>query len=833
MVAAFVNFDTGQWFDFQTSNELQVSLANLQGNDGVTSWLRGFWDGGAGQYVYNDVEALAYNYDTGEFFRYRTENEYFERIGEIVNDGRGIAFTVGDPNDTSGRLEFSDVVGAYINHGSGEWFDHRPATNGFGNVTDLQSVAGMASWRRGYWDAAAGNFFYNNVEAFAYNYGAGPWIDFATTNDPRQHVGNLVNDGQNIAWTTGSPGTIAGGSANSNVIVATLDRPTGLWQVFRSDYDELGSVTNLSTDHGVTTWTHGNWVGVGGLGDWQLAAVRFDAGQFQLFERSYDLEQVLVKLENLGGVFVWAIGDTQGMTLNAAIHDATPVQWQTTETFFPTGQIVQGFWVEDGTVYSIVNDSQYHATQTHRVPLDSALLFNETNYFWGYDWANATWYDGATGPLAAFYYEPATGPIPLSVWFSDRSIGTYPTWAWTFGDGATSALQSPYHTYTAAGLYFVTQTVVGPGGTAATVSPVLALVAGVGQSPVQMTLNGTAGDNTFEVVAGAAYTVIVNGVPFTLDPAVKNLAIDGMGGNDTVKLTGTGSEETATLRPGTAQLLGPGYRIDVAGAASIIVDGGGGWDVAGMFDSPGNDVFRGTPGGGQLSGPGFFNRVEDFQSVHAYAKAGGYDVAHLYDSPGDDTLTANPVFARLTGKGYLSRAKFFEATHAYSKAGGYDVAHLYDSAGDDTFVGRPTVSKLSGNGYLNRAILFDAVHAYGRAGGNDIARLYDSAGDDTFVGRPTVSKLSGSGYLNRVKFFEKVHVDAVAGGFDRAYLYDSPFDDFIEANANRVTLSSNNTQLDFLYEAVGFEAVKAKSTQGNDTKNIGPGVTFLQLLGGW
>ncbi|MEW6072668.1 MAG: PKD domain-containing protein [Planctomycetota bacterium] len=70
----------------------------------------------------------------------------------------------------------------------------------------------------------------------------------------------------------------------------------------------------------------------------------------------------------------------------------------------------------------------------------------------------------AAPPTPAFSGAPRTGTAPLAVSFTDESIGNITAWSWSFGDGGTSALQHPNHTYAAAGTYSVTLTVSGPGG---------------------------------------------------------------------------------------------------------------------------------------------------------------------------------------------------------------------------------------------------------------------------------------------------------------------------------------------------------------------------------
>lgn len=58
-------------------------------------------------------------------------------------------------------------------------------------------------------------------------------------------------------------------------------------------------------------------------------------------------------------------------------------------------------------------------------------------------------------PSASFEASVTAGDAPLTVAFTDLSTGPATSWAWDFGDGATSTLQSPVHTYTAPGVYTV------------------------------------------------------------------------------------------------------------------------------------------------------------------------------------------------------------------------------------------------------------------------------------------------------------------------------------------------------------------------------------------
>jgi len=66
-----------------------------------------------------------------------------------------------------------------------------------------------------------------------------------------------------------------------------------------------------------------------------------------------------------------------------------------------------------------------------------------------------------TGPIPDFAANPRSGQVPpnVIVAFTDLSTNGPTTWSWTFGDGGTSSLQNPSHTYTASGTYDVTLTV--------------------------------------------------------------------------------------------------------------------------------------------------------------------------------------------------------------------------------------------------------------------------------------------------------------------------------------------------------------------------------------
>jgi uncharacterized repeat protein (TIGR01451 family) len=66
--------------------------------------------------------------------------------------------------------------------------------------------------------------------------------------------------------------------------------------------------------------------------------------------------------------------------------------------------------------------------------------------------------------VADFIGTPTSGARPLTVNFTDQSMGDITSWSWDFGDGGSSTQQNPSHIYNTTGDFTVSLTVTGPGG---------------------------------------------------------------------------------------------------------------------------------------------------------------------------------------------------------------------------------------------------------------------------------------------------------------------------------------------------------------------------------
>jgi PKD repeat protein len=107
---------------------------------------------------------------------------------------------------------------------------------------------------------------------------------------------------------------------------------------------------------------------------------------------------------------------------------------------------------------------------------------------------------------------PTSGNAPLAVAFMDLSTGSPTAWAWQFGDGATSAVRNPSHTYAAAGTYNVTLTVTDLSG-----NPTLTKNGYIIVSPQQCTVPNVSDGSTRKIQATSTLTGVTP-IGFTVTP---------------------------------------------------------------------------------------------------------------------------------------------------------------------------------------------------------------------------------------------------------------------------------------------------------------------------
>ena len=162
-------------------------------------------------------------------------------------------------------------------------------------------------------------------------------------------------------------------------------------------------------------------------------------------------------------------------------------------------------------------------------------------------------------PVADFSATPLGGIVPLTVTFANQSTGDYDTCAWDFGDGEGSAqCADPVHTYADVGVYTVSLSIEGLGGSDVLTRTNYITVDEPGTPPVAdfsaTPLSGVVPlDVSFTNLSTGDYDTCVwnfgdgNGSAQCADPAhtytdvgvyAVGLSVDGPGGSDVLTRTG-------------------------------------------------------------------------------------------------------------------------------------------------------------------------------------------------------------------------------------------------------------------------------------------------------
>jgi subtilisin family serine protease len=264
---------------------------------------------------------------------------------------------------------------------------------------------------------------------------------------------------------------------------------------------------------------------------------------------------------------------------------------------------------------------------------------------------------------------------------------------------------------------------------------------------------GTEGADSFRWQAGQQQQIIINGVNYTL-AGNSQVTFDSRGGIDAITLVGGSVAETATLRPGSAQLFGPGYSVSASNVERTQVIGGAS-DQAFFYDSTGNDTFEASPSWARMTGASYQNLTQGFGSVVAVAQSGGYDVATLRDSAGADQLDANPASAWLRGSGYGIRADGFDDVTVLATAGGSDIARLLGTQGRDILTVWGGMRNLTAGGVQISTQGFQRVEFNGGSG-SDTVDFYTAGTTSRLSGRSNSGLLTDSVFATQFNEIESL-----------------------------------------------------------------------------
>jgi PKD repeat protein len=235
-------------------------------------------------------------------------------------------------------------------------------------------------------------------------------------------------------------------------------------------------------------------------------------------------------------------------------------------------------------------------------------------------------------PVAGFAGSPTSGIAPLLVAFTNLSSGAT-NYAWTFGDGHTSASANPVNTFANPGAYSVSLTVIGAGGTntltlsnyivVAAPSPVAGFVGsptnGIAPLFVAFTNLSSGATNYVWVFGDGNSSASTNPVNTYTNPGAYSVSLTAVGAGGTDTLTLSNYILVAAAPP-------------VAGFAGSPTSGIAPLSVSFTNLSSGATNYAWTFGDG--------NSSTSANPVNTYTNPGAYTVSlTAYGAGGTDTLT--------------------------------------------------------------------------------------------------------------------------------------------------------------------------------------------------
>jgi hypothetical protein len=323
-------------------------------------------------------------------------------------------------------------------------------------------------------------------------------------------------------------------------------------------------------------------------------------------------------------------------------------------------------------------------------------------------------------------------------------------------------------------------------------------------------LDGTDGDDVFEILvtASGTFAIKVNGKSVTAGSQVREIHIDGLGGNDRLMITNTAGDNTAKLNA-VDQLVSFATQNGALTLSALRTENVelnvGGTNNSLQVVAGANDVLTAKVNEALLAGEGHSFLAKGFGILSALA-TNSSAAAFLFDSAGDDTLTMSPGKAVMKGQEFEHSISGFGNITAYSTRGN-DTAILNGSTGDDAVFASGGTVAMAGSTYRNTVFGFDKTFVVGN-GGNDSATLVGSYAADRFIGSDSLMEavFGRSGSVNFYDFRNfTIHGN---GGNDVVALSNITQGTGLNANNTSATKTYLNSTAAVTYTVTGINDVR-------------------------
>ena len=288
--------------------------------------------------------------------------------------------------------------------------------------------------------------------------------------------------------------------------------------------------------------------------------------------------------------------------------------------------------------------------------------------------------DNLTSPLSVVHYQFGSSiGVPVTGLFSVDTSGLDPA------DTSSSVSGSPM-------LPAVATNVATPA-----MGSMLASSAAQTDAAATQKFSGTSGSDVFQLWPGSlpgTWDLSINGVLRESNASMTNLKLDGLGGDNSLVVTGTGKDETAQLWSNKLLFDSGDLSLTATDFANITVLGGGN-DTATLHDAVGANALVANAGTVTLSGNGYIETVRGFADSTAIAAAGSSDTADLYESTNAAVVGNRGGEVTLTDSGIEDESLYFNTVRIHAPGGAVTDTFTYSkttSVATAPSLALPTVS---------------------------------------------------------------------------------------------------------------------------------------------
>jgi hypothetical protein len=337
-----------------------------------------------------------------------------------------------------------------------------------------------------------------------------------------------------------------------------------------------------------------------------------------------------------------------------------------------------------------------------------------------------------------------------------------------------------------------------------------------------LVVHGSQQNDLISIDARQSLNVSVNGIDYLLNKAeIKNVRLWGNGGIDRLNLRLGAENDNVASSPDRLFVHNSQFRLSAVNFSHFNLHAGGGQNTIRMEGSGSGNQFTANSQWATLQGSGFSARAAGFQILHAVSTGNG-SRAELIGTEGDDVVRSRMGRTSLFTANGVVIADQFSATRIDAR-GGNDRAIFFESRGDREIELQGNYIAVRNENYVTWGSGFSNIHVVANRGETPII-FRDTTSRDIFRVDGNVASMVSQWYGNFAYGFKNIQAHSIRGGNDLAHIIDTQGNDRFTSNGDQAVMESADrrvmtrgfAQVNAVSQNGGFNVATLSGTQGSD-----------------